>query len=244
MLDTPPMTTPQTFLLHSLAPVFIGPSRTAKVAASSLKSALRKAERNRHCEQGELSWSESKNDQLTSLFGASAEQPGQVQTQDAEIVALPMRTSKGGFVWVSSISQLSAEDIVPPKDFEALVHPQNPCLVSDTQLLLEDHPFQAKIADNDALWQQNPSSFWNAERQARRVFVNHAQWLYFLQYHITAHNFGTQGTPHIQFAIPPESLLKTALNAPSDYTLPGYVTLGGHLSVGSGLCQIHPQEAV
>ena len=107
--------------------------------------------------------------ELVAAFGPataqSSEHAGAVSVTDARLLAFPVRSLKGVFAWVSCpavldrlgrdavLAGIQAPDALPRTvpDNHALVPAGCPCLIDDTQVVLEEFDFARSGADSSGL---------------------------------------------------------------------------------------------
>ena len=138
------------------------------IAGSALKGILRDTAREHH-KNGGTREDADKSDAVTQLFGPPTANndahAGALSATDARLIAYPVRSLKGVFMWVSCPAALcrAARDAalvgatVPavPKDLaqgDALTANDSPCLLSGGKLLLEEFPFTRVEATDPTAW--------------------------------------------------------------------------------------------
>lgn len=158
------------FLIHALSPVHAGTGQAADVIdlpiarmkatgipfvpGSSLKGVLRDARRSNDPEKTE------------AIFGPSddpAAHAGALVVADARLLALPVRSFRGTFAWVSSplllalakrdLAEAAQELMVPSSGGGAQVA-EGSCLIHGGRLYLEDIDLQVAISTEVTAWAQ------------------------------------------------------------------------------------------
>lgn len=229
--------------------------------AASLKGALRKQYRDamqaRFADQADWKTAANQSPDLQALFGSpDRSEAGQLDCSPLEILALPVRSLQGTYVYLSSVSifqaladELTLEDSQFLKTkFDALsgfqvhVATDNPCILPDSRLVLESFAFEqaGDLSPYLPILQKMVPAALLPELSQRLVIVSEKLWQHFMQAGLTQVAYtGQERIQHLE-ALPPQTLLHASMKIGGEltYSLPATLRLGSHLSSGLGLCQL------